>query len=87
MPKHYAAFNAGTRLLFLYPEFLIVSESDIQDLPAFIHSLWDEPFLVRIATDRGSGRGCVRQLFLKVCDAAMAAPIACSDFVLRYLKG
>ena len=60
---HYAAYNAGTGLLCMYPECVVVLEEDKQDLRAFFEKLKRPPYQMGFPTARGTETQ-VRQLFV-----------------------
>ena len=60
---HYIVYNAGTRVLFLYPEVLVILDEDIQDVPAFLARIREPPYLVRVASGDGTARQWVRQIW------------------------
>ena len=60
---HYIVYNAGTRVLFLYPEVLVIKDEDIQDVPAFLARIREPPYLVRVASGDGTARQWVRQIW------------------------
>ena len=60
---HYIVYNAGTRVLFLYPEVLVIKDEDIQDVPAFLARIREPPYLVRVASGEGTPRRWVRQIW------------------------
>jgi hypothetical protein len=60
---HYAAYNAGTGLLCMYPECVVVLDEDKQDLCAFFEKLKQPPYQMRFPTARGTETQ-VRQLFV-----------------------
>ena len=62
---HYIVYNAGTRVLFLYPEVLVILDEDIQDVPAFLARIREPPYLVRVASGDGTARQWVRQIWYK----------------------
>ena len=62
---HYIVYNAGTRVLFLYPEVLVIKDEDIQDVRAFLARIRKPPYLVRVASGDGSARQWVRQIWYK----------------------
>ena len=47
---HYVAFNAGTRVLYLYPEVVVVLDSDLEDFEHFVARLRAPPFCMRLPT-------------------------------------
>lgn len=49
--KHYVMFNAGTRYFALYPEVLVLEDSDLSDLPGFFERLTMPPFSLRFSLD------------------------------------
>ena len=59
---HYLVYNAGTRVLFLNPEVVVVTDSDIEDIDTFISRLSQAPYYVRIAQD--SARRIIRRLWV-----------------------
>ena len=64
---HYIVYNAGTRVLFLYPclypEVLVIKDEDIQDVPAFLARIREPPYLIRVASGDGTARQWVRQIW------------------------
>ena len=62
---HYIVYNAGTRVLFLYPEVLVIKEEDIRDVSAFLARMREPPYLVRVASGDGTARQWVRQIWYK----------------------
>ena len=70
---HYIVYNAGTRLLLLYPELLIVDQTDLDDLQAFERKLMQPPFKVHLPRDAGRGS---RQLAVRIdrIDSTAATP-------------
>ena len=48
---HYVAYNAGTRVLYLYPEVVVVLDSDLEDFEHFVARLRAPPFCMRLPTD------------------------------------
>ena len=54
--------NAGSRVLFLNPEVVVVTDADMQDLDAFVEKLRQPPFCVRIA--HSQARRFVRRLWV-----------------------
>ena len=47
---HYVVYNAGTRVLFLYPEVIVVQDADVSaaGLPEFVERLRAPPYLLRL---------------------------------------
>ena len=95
--NHYITYNAGTRMLFLFPEVrayahihmlarshtlstftqvLVLEDSDIEDIPAFVAKLRQVPFQTRINTDAGSFVRKVRRLFVHNRKEALSLPLA-----------
>ena len=76
---HCMVFNAGTRVLFLYPEVVVVKDEDLADLKKFLEKLQAPPYLIRtpchsrdekskaevLAYREASARLWVRQLWWK----------------------
>ena len=69
---HYAAYNAGTGLLCMYPECIVVLDEDKQDLSAFFKKLTHPPYQMKFPTAVGTETQ-VRQLFVSI-QAAMLPP-------------
>ena len=46
--SHYITFNAGTGALYLYPEVLVVTNDDREDLVGFFGTLEQAPFLLKM---------------------------------------
>ena len=44
---HYIVYNAGTRVLFLYPEVVVVLDEDLEDIEGFLQKLQKPPYLIR----------------------------------------
>ena len=59
---HYLVYNAGTRVFFLNPEVVVVTDSDIEDMDTFMSRLSQAPYFVRFAP--GAARGCIRRLWI-----------------------
>ena len=59
---HYVVYNAGTRVLFLNPEVVVVQDSDLDDLEAFVKTLSQKPYYIRLY--RGAPRRHMRRLWL-----------------------
>ena len=69
---HYIAYNAGTGLLMLYPEVIIVLDSDRQDMQGFLKKLECPPYQVQFRTTSDSYSD-VRQLYIRA-DACATTP-------------
>ena len=59
---HYVVYNAGTRVLFLNPEVVVVTDSDMEDIDTFMSRLRQAPYFVRITS--GAARGKIRRLWV-----------------------
>lgn len=59
---HYIVYNAGTRVLFLNPEVVVVDDSDMHDLAGFVHKISQAPYLVRL--HQGAARRTIRRLWV-----------------------
>lgn len=71
--SHYISYNAGTRLLQIYPEMLVLEQADVRDPSALLARLREHPYLVALDTRPNSAKRWVRQLMVKV-----ASPLAAS---------
>ena len=60
---HYMVYNAGTRVLFLNPEVVVVTDSDMEDIDTFVNRLRQAPYFVRIAP--GAACGKIRRLWVR----------------------
>ena len=45
---HYIVYNAGTRVLFLYPEVVVVMDDDLRDLSRLFAKLKKPPYCIRM---------------------------------------
>ena len=45
---HYIVYNAGTRVLFLNPEVVVLEDEDLADIDAFSKKMERSPILLRI---------------------------------------
>lgn len=62
---HYVVYNAGTRVLYLNPDVVVVEESDRKDPNFFCRQLLKQfGFYI-------SNKGHVRRLMMKACTEAM----------------
>ena len=59
---HLIVYNAGTRVLFLYPEVVVLKQEDLEDIGTFVASLREPPYLLRLPV--GSCRRWVRRVFV-----------------------
>ena len=66
--KHYITYNASQRLLQLYPEIMVLTQEDLDDLPTFLRMLAQPPYQIRIAKAMGHrmGNALVRQLGIRM---------------------
>lgn len=62
---HLIVFNAGTRVLFMYPEVVVVLEEDVRDIKRFFSKLQEPPFLIRLPPCQHPARRWVRQVWFK----------------------
>ena len=46
---HYVVYNAGTRVLFLNPEVVVVTDRDVEDILGFVSRLRQAPYFVLAA--------------------------------------
>ena len=65
---HYVVYNAGTRVLFLNPEVVVVTDSDMEDIDTFMSRLRQAPYFVRIPSR--DSRGNIRRLWVPRARAA-----------------
>ena len=65
---HYVVYNAGTRVLFLNPEVVVLTDSDMEDIDTFMSRLRQAPYFVRIPSR--DGRGNIRRLWVPRARAA-----------------
>lgn len=74
---HYVTYNAGTRLLQMYPEAMVLDQADVDNKPALLEALAAPPYQLRFHAKDG-GRLC-RRLALRVSHtdalATMALPL------------
>jgi hypothetical protein len=63
---HYAMYNATTRLLYLYPESIVLADSDVLDPTDLFERLLAPPYLFRLNDTHGHARRFVRQVFVKL---------------------
>ena len=66
---HYVVYNAGTRVLFLNPEVVVVTDSDMEGIDTFMTRLRQAPYLVRIPSR--APRGNIRRLWVPRTRAAL----------------
>ncbi|KAL1527146.1 hypothetical protein AB1Y20_015828 [Prymnesium parvum] len=80
---HYIVYNAGTRVLFLYPEVVVLEDEDIADIPAFVLKLRNVPFQTRLISDKGSYARRVRRLAVKNCQESKKLPMASHSCITK----
>ena len=66
---HYVVYNAGTRVLFLNPEVVVLTDSDMEDIDTVISRLRQAPYFVRIPSR--STRGNIRRLWVRRARATL----------------
>lgn len=54
----------------------MLEDSDVNDLPDFLHKLRYPPFQIRLSTDKGSFARKVRRLCVKNSPEALSLPMA-----------
>ena len=65
--KHYIMFNASQRLLQLFPEIMVVTQEDLDDMPRFLDMLNTPPYQMRLVKAPGhrNANAVVRQLSIR----------------------
>ena len=59
---HYIVYNADTRVLFMYPNIMVLEDEDVANPSAFARRLAGAPFYLHVPTDAM----LVRQVFVSV---------------------
>jgi hypothetical protein len=78
---HYVTYNAGTRLLQMYPEAMVLAQADVDDTPALLKALAAPPYQLRFHAKDG-GRLC-RRLALRVSHVDALATMALPSIKAR----
>ena len=73
---HYVSFNAGTGLLHLYPDVMIVLQEDRDNLGVFFRRLAAPPFCLKFATSRSANRSARRLSFICSDPLCLQLPLA-----------
>ena len=70
---HYVVYNAGRRILYLYPEVLLLEDDDfagsitdeMSGIRRFLSRLERKPYQIRLNNNKGSYERKVRRLFFR----------------------
>ena len=84
--KHYITYHAGTRLLYLYPEAIVLEDEDLLDIPAFLTRI-KVPFQIELDVGPGSAHRWVRQLYSRCTPHSLHAPTVYRAYVESVLAG
>jgi len=78
---HYITYNASTRVLNMYPNVLVLEESDVVDVAGFVEWLSGAPHYLYVPPE--SSR--VRQVFVKVHEPrCLEVPHVCSTALRKH---
>ena len=81
---HYVVWNAGTRLLNLLPELVVVEERDLGDLDVLFERIAAPPCAVRMKTEESASLW-VRRLVIRATEGAELLPYNDLDFLSSLL--
>ena len=80
--KHYIVYNAGTRVLYLYPEVLVLHQNDVDNVDIFLKTLLAPPYLTKVLDTPGSFTRYVRRLFVLQHEDSRKLPLSHPDHVV-----
>lgn len=75
---HYVMFNAGTSVLYTYPEALVITAVDRERPNWFFEKLTEPPYLLSFKR-REKANKLVRQLFIELNEQALELPYSHPD--------
>ena len=75
---HAVVFNAGTRVLMLYPESIVITDEDLEDLEVFRVKLLDDQHKLRMV--RPGSAANIRLLCMRVNGRNAQARIALTSY-------
>ena len=82
---HYIMLNAGTGLMYTYPEMLVLTDEDRHDLDAFFEQLKAPPYLL-LFERRSPVKVLTRQVFVEVSPRALELPYSHPSHLAQLLE-
>ena len=82
---HYVMLNAGTGMLYTYPEMLVLTDDDRRDLDTFFKQLKAPPYLL-LFERRSSVKVLTRQVFVEVSPRALELPYSHPSHLAQLLE-
>ena len=79
--EHYMTYHAGTRLLYMYPEAIVLEDKDVLDIPSFLERIKQVPFQTEVDVGPGSAHRWVRQLYSRCTSHSLHAPTVYRGYV------
>ena len=79
--NHYIMVNTDTRLVFLYPEAIVIEEKDLDDLNSFFKKIEDD-YLLKFNL-YGLANWYIRKLYFSIVPQSMQLPFASHERLLE----
>ena len=82
--NHYIMVNTDTRLVFLYPEAIVIEEKDLDDLNSFFKKIEDD-YLLKFNL-YGLANWYIRKLYFSIVPQSMQLPFASRERLVELLS-